>query len=138
MKSLFLEKMLCMLKEPDLRKFLIIGAFSALFVLSFTWILTEFFNLHYSISVAILVEITIIGAFFALDKWAFRNIKKKHSLMFRLIRYNAVCLISLGVNEAILLSLSINFGIFYIVSEIIAMMFSGGINYFLVKRFVMH
>ena len=49
---------------------------------------------------------SIIGAFFALDKWAFSNKKKTHSIIFRLIRYNAICLISLGVNESFLISLT--------------------------------
>jgi putative flippase GtrA len=136
MESLFLEKIFCMIKEPELRKFLIIAALSAFFVLSFTWFLTELFNLHYTISVAISVEISIIGVFFALDKWVFRN-KKKHCTIFRLIRFNLVCFISLGVNELVLVSFSEYLGIFYIISEIIAMIFSGGTNFFLVKKFVM-
>jgi putative flippase GtrA len=137
MKSLFLEKILSIITEPEFRKFLIIGISSAIFVLSFTWILTEFFNLHFSISVAISVEISIIGAFFGLDKWAFSNKKKKHSFIFRLMRYNGICLISLGVNELILISFSVYLDFFYILSEIIAMGFSGATNYFLLKRFVM-
>ena len=132
-----IENILILATSKELQKFGFVGLSCAGFTLAFTWFLTDILNLFYAYSVAISVEITIIWAFLALDKWVFKQHNKKHGLIHRLVSYNLVCLISLGLNEGILLLLSLQFGIHYLISEVIAMIFSGSLNYYLLKNAVM-
>jgi len=122
------------IKNPQMYKFLIVGIVVALFVLSLTIFLTSTFNIHYTISVAISLEIGVIWSFFVHDRWTFSNVQKTTNTKSRFVKYNTIAMAGLGVNEVILVFFTTQINLHYSISEAIAIFFTFFFNYFLQKK----
>jgi len=122
------------LKKPEIYKFLIVGIFGAISVLLLTVFFTSFVGIFYIISVVLAFEITLIWAFFAHDKWTFAHVKKTSKTGMRLIKFNLFSLISLGINELVLVILTIQAGFHYITGESIAIVVAFFFNYIISKK----
>lgn len=126
--------MLEFLKKPEIYKFLIVGIISAILVLLLTIIFTSLVGLFYVYSVAVSFEIVLIGAFFAHDKWTFSHVKKTSKTYMRFAKFNLFSLISLGLNEAVLIFFTTQIGFHYIPRESIAITFAFFFNYIISKK----
>ena len=126
--------MLEFLKKPEIYKFLFVGIISAIFVLLFTIIFTSFLGLFHVYSVAIAFEIVLIAAFFTHDRWTFSHVKKSSKTYVRFAKFNLFSLVSLGINEAILVYLTFQVGLHYIPSEAIAIVIAFFFNYIVSKK----
>lgn len=122
------------IKKRENQKYVVIGFFSAISVLVFTWIITEIFRIHHVISVPISVEITIVWGFFALDRWAFNDVLKKHNAINRFVRYNFIALAGLALNESIFVILAEIMKIYYLYSEAIAILLTSSFNFIMTKK----
>ena len=126
--------MLEFLKKPEIYKFLVVGIISASLVLLLTIIFTSFMGLFYVYSVAVAFEIVLIGAFFAHDKWTFSHVKKTSRMYIRFAKFNIFSLITLGLNEAVLVFFTTQIGLHYIPSEAIAITLTFFFNYIISKK----
>ncbi len=121
-------------KNPQMYKFLIVGIGIAAFVLSFTIFLTSILHIHYTISVAISIEIAVIWSFFVHDRWTFANVPKTTSTKSRFVKFNLISLAGLGVNEVVLIFFTTQVNLHYSISEAIAIFIAFFFNYFFQKK----
>jgi dolichol-phosphate mannosyltransferase len=124
-----LERIWWEYKRNEIKKFASVGVSGALIILILTYILTTFLPINYPISAGISIETSIIWAFIFNDKWTFRNTWKGQRWYNRLFRYNLISLAGLTINETILLLLTQLFGIYYLASEALAIIFTFAFNY---------
>lgn len=117
--------------------FAFVGASGALVILLLTWMFTEHAHLFYVLSAALAIEISILWAFALNTKITFRyTFKERKKLFLALAKYQAVALGGLVVNLTVLYALTTFLSVFYLVSELIAIIIAFGFNYLLSLRFV--
>jgi len=121
------------LKKPEIYKFLVVGIISATSVLLLTIIFTSFLGIFYVFSVGIAFELVLIGAFFAHDRWTFSHVKKTSKIYVRLAKFNIFSLMTLGINWAVLVFLTEQIGLHYIISESMAILVAFFFNYTISK-----
>lgn len=122
------------IKNPQIYKFMIVGVGSAIFVLFLTVVFTSILHIFYAISVAILIEMTIVWAFFVHDRWTFNNIPKTIPTRIRFVKYNILSLTGIGVNELVLILLTEKVGVNYLISELIAIIVTFLFNFSVHKK----
>lgn len=108
-------------------KFLIVAAGSASSGLLIIIFLTSVIGIFYAYSVLITLQLFVFVNFYIHEKWTFADVPKSSRKISRFLKFNSVALIAIGINEAILISLTDLVGIHYIISEIFAM---GGTFFF--------
>ena len=101
-------------------KFCLVGLIGILVNIGLLWLLTEFAGLFYLLSAAISIESSIISNFVLNDYLTFpdRRLPGTKSFLSRLLKFNLVCIVGLGVNMGVLWLLTEVFGIYYLVSEL--------------------
>lgn len=129
-----INSLLEILRNPEIYKFLIVGVFGTILVLSLTLVFTTFLGLYYVISAGIAYEITIIVSFIFNDRWTFSKVKKTSKSYHRLIKYNSFYLIGLGITQLIMIVLTEYFGFYYIVGESIGVIMAFFFNFFASKK----
>lgn len=129
-----IHSLIDLIRRPEIYKFLIVSATSALIVQTVTIIFTSVFGIFYAFSVAIGFEFGIIWAFFLHDKWTFAHIPKTSRRIVRFIKLHVFALITLGLNEVILIFLTEKIGIKYYESEAIAIIITFFFNFFFSKK----
>ncbi|MFZ0011864.1 MAG: bifunctional glycosyltransferase family 2/GtrA family protein [Halobacteriota archaeon] len=117
--------------------FAFVGASGAVVILLLTWIFTEYAHLFYLLSAALAIEISILWAFVLNTTITFRHsFKKRGDLLLSFVNYQVVALGGFTINVLLLYALTTFFGIFYFVSEIVAIAVAFGFNYLMSLRFV--
>lgn len=122
------------IKDPEIYKYALVGAINALLVLFLTVLFTLGLGIFYLFSAIIAYEISIIVSFFMHDVWTFKKIKKISQREIRFIKYNTFCLMGLGINSVILVILTQNFAIHYVISEFFAIVITFIFNYGISKK----
>jgi len=84
-------------------------------------------------SVGIAFESVLIVAFFVHDKWTFSHVKKTSKVYVRLVKFNLFSLMTLGINWAVLVFLTEQIGLHYILSESFAILVAFFFNYTISK-----
>ncbi len=111
------------LQEGAIRflKFGLVGLSGVLVNEGLLWLLTENLGLYYLLSAAIAVETAIITNFILNDIWTFRDRRTpgNRSLLGRGLKFNLVSLGGLGINIAILWTVTEVVGISYLISNLI-------------------
>jgi len=102
-------------------KFGLVGLSGVLVNEGLLWLLTENLGLYYLLSAAIAVETAIITNFILNDIWTFRDRRTpgNRSLLGRGLKFNLVSLGGLGINIAILWTVTEVVGISYLISNLI-------------------
>ena len=122
------------IKDPEIYKYLIVGASNAGLVLVLTILFTSIIGIFYLISAILAYETSIVVSFFMHDKWTFNKVKKTSQRHIRFIKYNTFSLMGLGINSAVLVILTQQFDIFYAISEFIAILVAFTLNYIMNKK----
>ena len=121
-------------KNPEIYKFLIVGIIGSLLVLFLTIVFTSVFGIFYVISTALAFEISIVLGFFANDRWTFSQVTKTSKAYFRFIKYNLFSLIALGIIQVVMITLTTQFGLHYILSQSIAIAVAFFFNFIMSKK----
>ncbi len=100
-------------------KFGIVGTLGAIINLGVLYALTEFAGLYYILSAVFAFIIAVTSNFFLNKIWTFKE-KVKHKTAKKYVQFFSVALFALGVNLAILYSLTEFIGLWYMFSELIA------------------
>ncbi len=115
-------------------KFALVGGSGILVNEFFLWFFTEIFGFYYLVSSAIAIELSIISNFVLNNYWTFGDRKKDVGFFRRLIKFNSVSLIGMVFTILILHLLTEYFGIYYLISNLIAISIVFVWNYFANKR----
>jgi dolichol-phosphate mannosyltransferase len=101
-------------------KYCLVGTSGVLVNMGLLWLLTEVGGLFYLLSSAIAIETSIITNFTLNDYFTFpdRRSRGKTQLFTRLGKFNLVSLGGLGVNMAVLWTLTSVFGVYYLLSNL--------------------
>ncbi len=99
------------------------------------FLLTDTFGFYFVLSGIIAVETSIITNFLLNERWTFSDRNKKDSVKKRFGKYNAVSLAALAINVTLLFCFTMFFGIYYLVSNILAIIVVFSWNYFVNIRF---
>jgi dolichol-phosphate mannosyltransferase len=114
-----------------------VGASGVLLVLFLTWIFTEYIRLFYLLSAALAMEISVFWAFALNTKITFRyKFKKSDNLFPALGKYQLVALGGIIINLTLLFAFTTFLNIFYIISELMAILVAFGFRYLMSLRFV--
>ena len=117
--------------------FALVGASGAAIILLSTWLGVNF-GIHYVISAAIGIETSIVWAFLLNDRITFKDKIDNYKLsnaFFRFLKYNASSLGGETINLSILFILTTG-GLFYLYSEMIAILVAFIFNYTLSRKWV--
>lgn len=118
-------------------RFAFVGATGAIVNISLLWILTKFSLIYYIFSAIIATEVSIIWNFYLNSKITFcYKFEDRSDIVIALLKYNIASLIGLSINILILFVLTEYFKIFYVFSEIAAIILAFGFNYLLSIIFV--
>ncbi|MCL4435941.1 MAG: MFS transporter [Thaumarchaeota archaeon] len=108
-------------------RFNIVG-FTGIFVNEGLLILLTAGGMYYLYASAIAVEASILGNFILHDIWTFKDRRHGH-IMARLMRFNGLMLVGLGINLVILYALTEFFGVNYLVSNLVGIMVASVARY---------
>lgn len=102
-------------------KFCLVGLSGVVVNMGLLWLLTELAGLHYLISNAISIEASILSNFFLNNFFTFsdRNQSGTQALLGRLLRFNLVSLVGLGINLGIVAGLTEGLGLYYMLSNLV-------------------
>jgi dolichol-phosphate mannosyltransferase len=112
-------------------KFCLVGFSGVIVNLGLMWLLTERAHLFYLASAAVSIEMSIISNFLFNNYFTFAD-RRSHtvaSLFVRLLRFNTVSLIGLGVNLFTIWLLTSVVGIYYLLSNCVGIVLATSWNY---------
>lgn len=101
-------------------RFCLVGASGILVNMGLLWLLTEVAGLFYLFSAAVSIESSIISNFALNDFFTFPDRRAPGTKPFlrRLVKFNLVSLAGLGLNMAVLWTLTDLFGVYYLLSNL--------------------
>lgn len=118
-------------------KFAFVGATGAVINLSLLWFLTRFGLVYYIFSAIIAIEVSIFWNFCLNSKITFNyRFLNELDILLAIFKYHLASLLGILVNVSALIILTEFFKIFYLVSEIIAILLAFGLNYFISTNLV--
>ena len=104
----------------QLIKFGLVGGIAFIIDYGIMVFLTEVFKVPSLISAAISFTVSVIFNYIASIKWVFDVDKEKNSKAKELIVFIILSVIGLGINELIMWIMDKQFGIYYMISKIVA------------------
>ncbi|MDY6911620.1 MAG: glycosyltransferase family 2 protein [Chloroflexota bacterium] len=112
-------------------KFCMVGLSGVMVNLGMLALLTEVAGLFYAISAVIAIELSILNNFTWNELWTFqdRRTSASNSTVSRLVKFNTVSLLGLGLNTGILVLLTEVAGLYYIVSAIFGIIAATLLNF---------
>ncbi len=112
-------------------KFCAVGVSGIIVNQGLLWLLTELAGLRYYISALFGIEASIISNFVLNDYFTFADRRTGESkFLVRLLKFNVTCLAGAGIQYGLLLLFTSVFGIYYLISNLIAIAVAFLWNYF--------
>lgn len=110
-------------------KYGIVGASGTIISMLTLYILTDIASIYYLLSGIAAVELSLINNFFWNDRWTFRLHKHANSKLTRLLHYHIISITGAIADIALLYILTSWFGIYYLLSNFIAIVCVFFVNY---------
>lgn len=119
-----------------LRRFGIVGAFTAGIQTGLLWLFVEYLDLWYVFAAAIAIEITIILTFVINNSWTFRPSRHRtlRSYALGLVKTNVVRGTAIPIQTAVLYALVTWTGVVYLLANLGAILVTGIYRYYLDSR----
>jgi len=112
-------------------KFSIVGLSGAFITEGLLWLFTDFFGIFYVLSVVLSTEIAIINNFIWNEVWTFKD--RAHGALSdslsRFVKFNLSRILGMMISVALLMLLTEVFGIYYLISNLSAIIIVFIINY---------
>lgn len=121
-----------MIKKETIRqffKFAVVGVLNTLINLSVLYVLTEFLRVYYILSAVFAFLVAVTNSFIWNKLWTFKENLSYHATT-KYIKFILISVAALIFNLSILYILTEFFHIYYLVSQVIAILFSLWINFF--------
>jgi len=101
-------------------KFCLVGSSGVLVNMGLLWLFTEHVGLFYLVSAAIAIETSIINNFILNDIWTFRDRRAPGmaARLVRLLKFNLVSAVGIGINVGVLWTCTEVLGIYYLLSNL--------------------
>ena len=119
--------------------FAIVGASGAAIIMSLMWLFVSVYHFNYMASGAVAIELSIIWAFFLNNKFTFRDriitTSTRIDWFRRIAKYNVSALSGESINLALLFILT-SAGLFYLVSEAVAILVVFVFNFAISSKWV--
>jgi len=109
-------------------KFAIIGVFNTLINMAVLFILTEYFNVYYMLSAIFAFIVAVTNSFIWNKIWTFKE-KLNDRFIKKYPKFLTISVLALLVNLALLYTLTEFLGIYYLLSQLIAVFFSLWVNF---------
>ena len=122
------------IKNPEIYKFFLVGIIGDSIVLAFTVLFIQYVGIFYVISTTIAFELSQVWGFFANDRWTFSKVKKTSKSYVRFIKYNLFSLISLGIIQLVMITLTTQADMHYSVSVSIGIIVAFFFNFSISKK----
>lgn len=117
-------------KWKSLFKFALIGATGAVVNLSILWFLTRHGSLYYVSSAIIAIEASIFWNFYLNSRITFKyKFSNRYDVALSILKYHLASLLGTLVNISALIILTEYFKVYYVISEVIAILMAFGLNY---------
>jgi len=102
-------------------KFCLVGGSGVVVNMGLLWLLTEVVGLFYLVSAAIAIETSIINNFILNDIWTFKDRRAPGmaARLMRLLKFNLVSAVGIGINMGVLWTCTEVLGIYYLISNLI-------------------
>ena len=115
----------------ELIKFGLVGASGLIVNMGLLYFLTEELNIYYLLSSIIAVESSILSNFILNELWTFVEKGKKgvKNVLKRLLKFNGISIVGMGINLAILAALTEIADLYYLFSNLVAIAAVFGWNY---------
>jgi dolichol-phosphate mannosyltransferase len=127
------------IKRPELlkrlAKFATVGTTGVGVNLGVLYLLTGVAGMHYAASAFVAIEASIIFNFYFNDQWTFKD-RRGTKLLPRLIKFNAVAGVGVGLNMALMVLLVEVLGLHYLLAEFMAIVCVFAWNYILSSKLV--
>lgn len=121
----------------SLIRFAFVGATGAVLILFITWLLTEQAKLWYMSSAGIAIESSILWAFVLNTKITFKHrFRSSNDFLKAIAKYHVTSFGGLIINLIVLYILTEYFVVYYLVSEVVAILMAFGFNYLLSVKYV--
>jgi dolichol-phosphate mannosyltransferase len=111
-------------------KFMLVGLSGVVVNQGLLWLLTDFGGLRYYISAIFAIEASIISNFVLNDYFTFARRRAGRFFMGRLLKFNLICLAGAAIQYGLLVLFTSVLGIYYLISNIIAIAVAFLWNYF--------
>lgn len=111
-------------------KFALVGLTGLLISEAVLFFFTEIMGFFYIVSGIIAVEVSVVGNFLMHERWTFSDRERKDSYLRRLGKYNLISIAGMFLNVLFLYILTEFFGIYYLISNILAAFIVFNWNYF--------
>ncbi len=99
------------------------------------YVLTNFGHLFYLLAAIIATEVAIVTNFILNDRWTFGDTHRHVAWAQRFVRYNAICVVGMGISVGVLALLTSVFGVYYLVANLFAIAAATVWNYAINTRF---
>ncbi len=121
-----------MIKKETIRqffKFAIVGTINTLISLAVLYVLTDVFKFYYMISAVLAFLVSATNSFILNKLWTFKENLSYHATT-KYVKFIIISVTALIFNLSILYVLTEFFHVYYLLSQIIAILFSLWINFF--------
>jgi dolichol-phosphate mannosyltransferase len=116
-------------------KFALVGLSGLLVNEVLLYLLTEFAGLYFVVSSIAAVEVSIITNFALNERWTFKDSSKTDKSLKRFAKYNSFSLVGMTINVALLFVFTSVLGVYYLVSNALAVVAVFFWNYFVNRKF---
>ena len=124
-------------KYGKIFRFALVGATGAIINLTIIYILTNYIFIWYILSALVAIECSIMWNFYLNTKVTFNyRFSNRSKLIAAIFRYHLSSFASSIINIAALFALTEFFNIYFLFSELIAIMLAFGINYIISTKYV--
>ena len=99
-------------------------------------IFTEWLGIHYALSAILASQISTLNNFILTEVWVFRDHSSHRHLLVRYLAFNALNIATLLIRIPVLVIFTEWFGVYYLVSNLIAIGMTFGIRYFVADNWI--
>jgi dolichol-phosphate mannosyltransferase len=117
-------------------KFAVVGIFGIVVNQVALFVLTETFGIYYIISSILASQVSTLNNFVLTEMWVFRGRDARGNVVGRYLVFNAINAATLVIRVPVLYVLTDNFGVHYLVSNLVAIGLTFGIRYLVADNWI--
>jgi putative flippase GtrA len=117
-------------------KFAVVGILGIVVNQAALYVFTEYFAIYYLWSAVLASQVSTLNNFILTELWVFRGREARGGLLFRYLAFNLLNISTLFIRVPVLFVLTDVFGIYYMVSNLIAIGVTFGVRYLIADNWI--